>query len=287
MKTYEYLFVEGAYWPAVVTAVAVAIPAAVLSVVVVLKRLAFIGQGISHAAFGGVGIAAVLGLAGASAAGGLGMLGVVAAFCVAAALGIAWLSDRGRVHTDTAIGIVLAVAMAVGFLLHRQAGMMAAEAGRARPPALESVLFGNVITVRWSDAYLAVVVGAVVLATLWWWRRPMLFWAFDESASEAFGVRAGAAKRVLLVVLALTVVLVMKLAGVVLATALLVLPGAIALRMSDRLRTVGVIAVIAGVVGVVGGLVVSFELDWQTGPSIVLALAGLYVPARVLGRAGT
>jgi len=144
-----------------------------------------------------------------------------------------------------------------------------------------------VVWVGWTDAALALGVGALVLGAAWWWRRAILFWAFDEPASEAFGVRTGVAKRVLLVLLALMVVLVMRLAGVVLATALLVLPGAIALRMSDRLRTVGVIAVIAGVVGVLGGLVLSFELDWQTGPSIVLVLAGVYVPARVFGRGGS
>lgn len=286
MRTTEYLFVEGVYWPAVVTAVAVAVPAAVLSVVVVLKRLAFIGQGVSHAAFGGVGLAAVLGLAGGSAAGELGMLGVVAAFCVAAALGIAWLSDRRGVQTDTAIGIVLAVAMAAGFLLHRQAGQIAVRAGGPRPPALESVLFGSVLWVGWADAVVAGVVAAVVLGVLWWRRRSLLFWAFDGGASEAFGVRAGAAKRTLLVLLAVTVVLVMKLAGVVLATALLVLPGAIALRLSDRLRAVGVLAIAGALLGVLAGLVLSFELDWPAGPSIVVALAALYGVARAIGRAG-
>lgn len=286
MRTTEYLFVEGVYWPAVVTAVAVAIPAAVLSVVVVLKRLAFIGQGVSHAAFGGVGLAAVLGLAGGSAAGELGMLGVVAAFCVVAALGIAWLSDRRGVQTDTAIGIVLAVAMAAGFLLHREAGQIAVRAGGPRPPALESVLFGSVLWVGWADAVVAGVVAAVVLGVLWWRRRSLLFWAFDGGTSEAFGVRAGAAKRTLLVLLAVTVVLVMKLAGVVLATALLVLPGAIALRLSDRLRTVGALAIAGALLGVLAGLVLSFELDWPAGPSIVVTLAALYGVSRAIGRAG-
>ncbi|MEQ8850445.1 MAG: metal ABC transporter permease [Phycisphaerales bacterium] len=274
MNTFRDLFQSGLYWPGVIVAVVVAVGGALLSVPVVLKRLAFIGQGVSHAAFGGVGLAAVLGLTAGSAASDAGVFGVVAAFCVAAALGIAWLSERSRVQTDTAIGIVLAVSMGVGFLLLRHASEVAPPG--ARPPGVESVLFGSLLTVGWVDAIAGGIAMLGVVATLWWVRRPMLFWAFDDSASAAFGVRDGAMKTTLLVLLAITVVVTMKLAGVVLATALLVLPGAIALRLSDRLGVVLIASVASALVGVLGGVVVSLELDWQTGPAIVLVLAGLY-----------
>jgi ABC-type Mn2+/Zn2+ transport system permease subunit len=75
----------------------------------------------------------------------------------------------------------------------------------------------------------------------------------------------------------------MQLAGVVLATALLILPGAAALHLSDRLRRVLGLALGAGVLGVLGGLVLSFESDWPTGPSIVAVLVGLYAAARIAG----
>ncbi len=274
MNTVRDLFQSGLYWPGVVVAVVVAVGAGLLSVPVVLRRLAFIGQGVSHAAFGGVGLAAVLGLAAGSAASDAGMLGVVAAFCIASALGISWLSDRSRVQTDTAIGIVLAVSMGVGFLLLRHAAEIAPPG--ARPPGVESVLFGSLLTVRWIDAILGGAAMAGVVVALWWLRRPMLFWAFDDSASGAFGVRDGVMKTMLLVLLAVTVIVTMKLAGIVLTTALLVLPGAIALRVSDRLGPVLWASVGAALLGVLGGIVVSLELDWQTGPAIVLVLAALY-----------
>lgn len=284
MKTIEYLFgapdLRATFWPPVVVGLLVAALCSALSVPVVLKRMAFVGQGVSHAAFGGVGVALVLGLVVGAAAHGTGLLAVVTLFCIAAALGIAWLSDRPGARTDTAIGIVLAGSMAVGFLLIRAAAGRIRATGLPPPPSVESILFGSVLNVGPGDAVLAAVVAAGVLAVVWWYRRPLLFWAFDEGASPAFGVPSRAMRSLLLIVLALAIVVTMRLAGVVLATALLVLPGAAALELSDRLRPVYAIAMAVGILGVAVGLVLSFEMNWQPGPSIVLALTAMFAAAR-------
>jgi zinc transport system permease protein len=107
----------------------------------------------------------------------------------------------------------------------------------------------------------------------------MLFWAFDEPAAAAFGVRP--MRLPLMVLLTLAIVASMRLAGVVLATALLVLPGAIAVLLSDSLVRVGAIALGAGLLGVLGGLVAGFELDWAPGPSIVGVLCIAYAIVRL------
>lgn len=284
MRTLEYLFgapeLRATFWPPVLVGLLVGTLCSALSVPVVLKRMAFVGQGVSHAAFGGVGVALALGMVAGWATQGTGLLAVVTLFCVAAALGIAWLSDRPGARTDTAIGIVLAASMAVGFLLIRGVAGRMRDAGLPPPPGVESILFGSVLNVGTADAVLAAIVTAGVLATAWWYRRPMLFWAFDEGASAAFGVPSHAMRSLLLVVLALAIVVTMRLAGVVLATALLVLPGAAALELSDRLRPVYAIALAVGVLGVAAGLVLSFEMNWQPGPSIVLSLTAMFVAAR-------
>ena len=95
---------------------------AVLSPLVVLKRLSFVGQGVSHSAFGGVGVAAVLG---ALAAGQTSVVGfcVIGAFCIAAALGMALVGDRRGLALDTAIGVFLAASMALGIVLLHVAGL--------------------------------------------------------------------------------------------------------------------------------------------------------------------
>ncbi len=286
MRTIEYLTspeLAGLYWPGVLTGLIVGVLGGLLSVLVVLKRLAFIGQGVSHAAFGGVGLAYLLGVTGATQAGAGALLAIVLGFSLAAALGIAWLSGKRGTRTDTAIGVVLALSMALGFVLLREAGRRAAEAGRAAPPDLESVLFGSVVNVGWSDALIGGVALLIVGALMFLLRRPMLFWAFDEEACEAFGTPGPRMKLVLLLLLALAVVVTVKLAGIVLATALFVLPGAIALRVSDRLASVMAMSVLAGVLGVAGGLVLSFELNRQGGPMIVLVLIALYALSACAG----
>ncbi len=290
MRTIEYLTspdLASAFWAVVVTGLMIALFAGALSVLVVVKRLAFIGQGVSHAAFGGVGLAYLIGVgAGNGVGAGLGLLAVLLAFSLAAALGIAWLGERSGARTDTAIGIVLAVSMALGFVLLREAGARAAVTGSPAPPAIEGVLFGSVASVSWFDAGLAAVTCLGVLGVLFLVRRPMLFWAFDERVCEAFGAPGNRMRILLLCLLAIAVVVTVKLAGVVLATALFVLPGAIALRLADRLWVVVGLALAAAVVGMLGGLVVSFELDLQVGPGVVLVLAGMYAIALGVG-AGT
>ncbi len=283
MKTVEYLFTPGLapmFWPGIIAATVIALLCAPLSPLVVLKKLSFVGQGVSHAAFGGVGLtlygAALLGVGGWNPI----MQACVACFAVAAGLWIAVLSRRRG--TDTAIGIVLAVCMAIGFVFYRLAADRSTQRGLPPPPGIEDVLFGSVLGVGPAGASITALAALAVLAALWWIRRPLLAWAFDESTAGSFGVNGERMRAALLVMLSVAVVATMQVAGVVLATALLVLPGAIGLRLSTNLRTVVAASLAAALAGVLGGLVVSFEFGTQAGPSIVLTLAGLFMLTRGL-----
>ena len=281
VRTLEYLtHYPGLYAPAVVAGLAIAVMGGAASVLVVVRRLAMVGQGVSHAAFGAVGIAAALGLGGAGAVGTVGQTAIVGVFCIAAALGMAWLSDRKGarfgLREDTVIAVFLVASMALGAVLLRWAAERGGGSGSVR--SVESWLFGSIFEVGRADAVAACLVAAAVVGVLWVARRRLIFWVFDEGAAEAFGVDVVRTRAILLVVLAVAIVVAMKLAGVLLATSLLVLPGATALRLTDRLWTAQAISVCAGVVGVAGGLVLSFETDWLPGPSIVavqVALLGL------------
>jgi ABC-type Mn2+/Zn2+ transport system permease subunit len=279
MKTIEYLrdpILMPLFLPGILTALAMALMCSCLGVLVVLKRLSFIGQGISHAAFGGMGIAAILGLT-ASGASATGQFAVVVSFCLASALVIARLSNRGSTSADTAIGIVLVASMCLGaILLH----VSTQRGGASQGAGWESILFGSIYGVTDSQAALAMGVTAAVMLALWWFRRGVVFWAFDEQAAPAFGVRTGAMRLVLLVLLCLAIVTSMKVAGVVLATAMLVLPAATALCLSLRFWRVLSLSVLAGVVGTAAGVVASMELDWPPGPSVVAVLTLLFAMAR-------
>lgn len=293
MKTFDFLFGDDAamWWAPVAAGLGIAVQCALLSVLTVLKRLSFVGQGVSHAAFGGVGLAVVLGFGavdslegGQGAVGAAGYLLIVGGFCVTTAMLIAWLSDRRGVSADTAIGILLVAAMALGALLlhlHR----LHAPPG-VRTPNVEEVLFGSLTVVGWADAAAAWGCAAAVGLVLWGTRRGLLFWAFDESAAEAAGVPTRRVRLVLMTLLALVIVVSMRLAGVVLATALLVLPGAAALRLSHRLARVMMLSVVVSVLGVAMGLVASFEWNLPPGPCIVTVLAGLFLVTMGAGRGG-
>ena len=264
--------------------VAIALMCSALSVLVVVKKLGFIGQGISHSAFGGVGTAAMLAALGLVQTGGAGEFGVVLVFCVAAALGMAFTGRKREVSVDAAIGLFLVASMAVGGLLVNAAQGVAASRGRAPDVrSWESILFGSILVSGRSDVILGWSVAAMVLGAVWWWRRRLVFWAFDEETSRAFGVPTAAVKALVMVLLALAVVTSMKLAGVVLATALLVLPGATALKLTDRLWPCVLLACAAGVAGVVAGLLASALLDWQPGPCIVLVMTALFLAAMGAG----
>ena len=277
--------------------VIVAVLCGMLSVLVVLKRLAFVGQGVSHSAFGGIGLAAVISVyaAGSDAGvalgqGSVGEFVIVVLFCVLCALGMAAVGDKRSaksVQVDTGIGLFLVAAMAAGGLLVQYANSLARSRGVAEAQrSWESILFGSVATSSWADVWVSMGVLVVSAFVLWWFRRVLLFWTFDEGSAPAFGVPVVLARTLLMTLLAVATVTAMKICGVVLATALLVLPGAIALRLSRVLGRVLVLAVLVAIAGVAGGLWMSIETDAQTGPCIVLLLSAVFVGTMVRGRAG-
>lgn len=284
MQTLDYLRDYEFARYAFVAAVLVATASALLSGLVVIKRMAFVGQGISHAAFGGIGAVTVLGLG--AVAGEI----VIFAFCLGSALLMAALS-RGKTREDTAIGIVLVATMALGFLLLgvRQQLMhhewYAAWMGGAPTPASwDSVLFGSVHLAGQAGMWLSLIVLVIVAAAVWWYRRPLLAYAFDETAAEAAGISVRRMKSLTMVLLALIVVVGMKLVGVVLITALLVLPGAISGLVTRRLMSMLLVSWLSALIGVCGGLALSFELDLPSGPCIVLLLTMMFLLALAFGR---
>lgn len=265
-------------WPPVVAGVAIACMCSTLSVLVVLKRMSFVGQGISHAAFGAVGLTAVLAAAGF----GFGTLGtevMILFFSILAAVVIAFITAKGEkatIKADTAIGIVLAATMAAGFLLVHQAEVMAEATGGEMPREIEDVLFGSMSDVGWGSAGLAWTGTVAVLIAMYANRKSLLFWAFDEPAAEAFGVPTGKMRTLLMVLLAVAVVTTMRLAGVVLATAMLVLPGATALALSNKFSRVLVASLVAALTGILAGIMLSMQLNIQIGPAIVVAQCTIF-----------
>lgn len=278
MQTLDWLIQYKFAQHAMITGVVVASVCSLLSVIVVLKRMAFIGQGISHAGFGGVGTAIFLNLC--SKYHGV----VVFLFCLATAFVIGALSRRKRVEPDSAIGILLVAAMAWGVLMDNLSNVLARWqpymdfiGPRQARPSYESLLFGSLLSVRSFDMWTAIFLGALVLLVCVLFYKEILFYAFDESVGRVFGVPTTFIQYTLLVLLSITIVMGIRLAGFVLISAFLVVPGATAMMLSRRLGVVLVLSWLIGVVGTVGGLVLCLEFpQFNSGPCIVGVLALIF-----------
>jgi len=278
------------YHYALAGGVAIALLCGVLSVFVVLKRMAFIGQGISHAAFGGVGVALLLGVLFEGLRPTLARDAVIAVFCILTALLIGYLSRKGKLSEDTSIGICLAAAMALGLLLidlraqwvdHLIRTGRIARGELGYTPDIKPILFGNILFISPADAWVAwgvAVLVTVLVAALF---KELVFFTFDEEAATVFGVRTGALYYGLLACLGVAVVAAMRSLGVILATGLLILPGAIARCWSGRIGRVLVLSAAIGAVGMIAGFFLSIWIseraDVSVGPVIVLTLVVLFV----------
>lgn len=238
--------------------------------VVVLRRLVALGGGIAHAAFGGVGLAMLLGFDPRLGA------GAVAVFAAAA---LSPLRRERLAHQDAAIGVLWAVGMAVGMLLL---------SGTAHGDMdVEAILFGDLAQVRSQDlAALAALVFAMIGGLLLFGRE-LVATAFDDEHAELQGLPVGALSFVLLLIVALSVVALLTLVGIVLAIALLAIPPLVALRLFRSLPAIVAGGCAVGLLITVGGLALAARLATPAGPTIIL-LGGLVlglvylVPLRTL-----
>jgi zinc transport system permease protein len=253
----------GPAWAFMLHAVLAGLLAAVLCGVVgtfvVVKRLVFISGGVSHAAFGGLGLFYFLGLD--------PRLGA-AAVAVAVALTLAAGGEgRGRSH-DAVIGILWAVGMALGVVfLYKTPGYA---------PSLMTYLFGNILAVERSDVLLTLGLVVVVLAAYALYSKELVAVAFDEAFAAVQGVPVRRVHTALLIAVALAVVFLIQLVGIVLVIALLTIPPVIGLRLAASFPAVVAIATAVGVAMTLGGLAVSYAVDLPSGPAIVLlGAAGL------------
>lgn len=245
---------------ALIGGILIGLTCAALSFFVVTRRLAFVGMGISHAAFGGVSI---------GIAAGINPIATAGVFCCLIALFIGWLTRKGKIHEDTAIGILFSAAMAGGVLLVRLANAYNLD--------LMSYLFGSILALTWTDIIVLAVMSFLVLIFLVFFFKELLFFIFDEETALASGVPVRFVYYGLLIALALTIVISIKLVGIVLVSALLVVPAATGIQTSKNYRFVILISLVVSTVSVIAGLYLSSRFDLASGASIVLVLFGIFL----------
>jgi len=238
---------------------------AVLGVFLVLRRLSLIGDGLAHITFGSVALALFAGLQGAA------MLLVSLPVVVLASLGILKLAHKARLGGDAAIGIVSSLGIALGVML--------AVLGRGYGVDLFSYLFGSILAISRTELLVAAALFVTVLTLLWLYYHDLVALSFNEELASVGGIKSRFLNGLLAVLTALTVVLAMKLVGVMLISALLILPASAALQVARGFRMTVLLAVVSALISVVGGIVLSFMLNLPSGATIILLAFGLFVLA--------
>jgi zinc transport system permease protein len=230
-----------------------------LSFFIVLRRISFVGVGISHSALGGVAIGLALGAKTTL---------VTTLFCVGVALLIGFISRRGQLREDAAIGITFSGTMALGIVVIALTGGYLA--------SLFSFLFGSLLAVSRNDIYVIAVYCAAVVAFIAVFFKPLLHASFDEEMARAAGTPVAFLHYALLVLIALAIVASIKLVGIVLVSAMLVLPAATGNQVARTYRRILAVSLASGVVSLLAGLALSYRFDLPSGATIVLCACAIF-----------
>jgi ABC-type Mn2+/Zn2+ transport system permease subunit len=256
---------------ALLASIALSIACAALSVFVVSRHWAFIGEGISHSAFGGAGTAWMLALLFPRLQNNGNFIELcVVLFCVLTGAAIGFLSDQRRTSSDAAIGIFMVASLAWGFLA---ADIYRSVRHGTEPMGFADFLFGQMSWMSSNYAVTVIALSAAVIVVLIAFGKEILYVSFDPEMARVSGIQAGLIHYILMLLVTLTIVLGIRIAGSVLITALLVLPAATALLLSQQLRSVFAIAIITAMLGTTVGVMVHLSYRMvPAGPAIVLSM---------------
>jgi zinc transport system permease protein len=249
LEAIQYEFMRNA----LIVGVLAAIACGIIGVYVLVKKIVFISGGIAHASYGGIGLGYFLGIN--------PIIGALV-FSVASAITIGYITKKTRLPEDTAIGILWATGMALGVIF------IALTPGYA--PDLMSYLFGNILTVPTSDILLILILDIVIIGIVTALYKEYFILSFDEEYGTAIGMPVEKLYLLLLVMIALTVVVLIRVVGMILVIALLTFPAAMARQFTHNMKTMMLLSIIFGFIFTLGGLWLSYELSLPSGATIIL-----------------
>ncbi|MEA2207520.1 MAG: manganese transport system permease protein, partial [Blastocatellia bacterium] len=236
-----------------------------IGVYVVLKGMSYIGHGLSHAIFGGFAASSLLGI---NYLLGAGVWGVVSALMINA------VTRRRIIGSDAAIGVITTASFALGLALFALFGT----SGRS----FDAALFGSILGVGMDDVVAILVVGILAAVLIFLRYRALLFTTFDPEVADVAGVNTARMDALLMVVLAGSILATMQVLGVTLIAAALVIPAAVARMLTNSFARMLQLATGIGAVCGFVGMNLSYHLDVQSGPTIVLVAATLFAVVFVL-----
>lgn len=261
LQLFSYGFIQNAFLAAILMSVSCGIA----GTYIVSRRMVFISGGITHASFGGVGIGYFLGfppLAGA------------AIFAVLAALITENLTRRKILRNDSIIAIMWSLGMALGIIF------VYLTPGYA--PNLMSYLFGSIITVTSLDLWLMALLALTIVLFFTLLFKPILYVAFDERFARTRGIPVMLINYLLIILVALTIVLSIRIAGIILVLSVLTIPQNISNLFTNRLSHIMVGSIVLGLFASAAGLLISYYMDIPSGATIIFCLVVMYLAARLI-----
>ena len=238
----------------------------IIGTYIVARRMVFLCGGITHASFGGLGIAFYFGAN--------PILGATI-FAVLSALGIEWSNSRSKIRPDSAIGMVWGIGMAIGaFFIALRPGYTSGD--------MANFLFGSILTVTNGDIIALAILSIVLIIGALLWHRPIMFTAFDRNFAEASGVPVKMINYAMAVITAITIVLSIRTMGIVLLISLLTMPVVTANLIFKNYKQIAPAAVIIAVVAGITGIALSYHAEVPSGPAIIFTLAVLFITIKLL-----
>jgi len=266
---YKFLF------NALLAGLIVGLTCSILSVYVVLKRLAFIGLGISHSALGGIALGLLLFQVGQSST-VIPVYITALVFCIAVAIFISAVTRNQKVSLDSAIGIFFAFSMALGIILFSLQKKYSSD--------LFSYLFGSIIAVTNADLTIMIILGIIILLTVILFYKEFFYYLFDEEMAYVSGIPVTFIHYLLITLLSLTIVLSVRIIGIILISAFLVIPGATAQILTSHFKKMIIISIIIGILSSILGLMCANYFSIPSGSSIVVVLFIIFIIVLVLRR---
>ncbi|HOU01430.1 MAG TPA: metal ABC transporter permease [Bacteroidales bacterium] len=246
-------------------AVFASITAGLVGTYIVSRRMVFLSGGITHASFGGIGIGYFLGIN--------PVLGA-AIFGILSALGVEYLSVRQKIREDSAIGILWAFGMATGIIF------IYLTPGYA--PNLMGYLFGSILTVTYADIIALGIMSVLLTFYFAAFYRTILYISYDETFARTYSSYVDTFKYITTSLVALTIVLNIRMAGVVLVLSLLTIPPNIAMILTRVYSKIIILSILAGFIGTAAGYIISYFLGVPVGATIIFTLVILWVMVKLL-----
>ncbi|HEX3023429.1 MAG TPA: metal ABC transporter permease [Lachnospiraceae bacterium] len=260
---FKYQYLQNALCASVLASIVCGI----IGVIIVEKKLVMMSGGIAHTAYGGVGFGYLLGIE--------PIIGAFL-FSTCAAVGIGRIKRRGGIQSDVIIGLFWSLGMALGIVF------IALMPGY--PPDMNSYLFGNILSVTKSDLYLMMVITLIVILVVVILFHDLKAYLFDEEFASIIGIKTAFLEYLLLILIAATVVVLIRVAGIILVLALLTAPAATAAIFTKTLKNRMLYAILFGSIYCIVGLWISYNMNIASGASIVILAVVSYFVLYLLKR---